>query len=51
MESSAGMASLARRYGWKLYSHQDSSETPVRLWDGWYVLSDDFSKVKVKGPE
>jgi hypothetical protein len=51
MESSARMASLARRYGWKLYSHQDSLETPVRLWDGWYVLGDNFTKLKVEQPE
>jgi hypothetical protein len=51
MESSAGFASLARSYGWKLYAHQDPEKSPVRLWDGWYLLDDEFRKVKTDEPD
>jgi len=51
MESSSGFASLARAYGWKLYAHQDSSKTPVRLIDGWYLLDDNFGKLRTAEPE
>ena len=51
MESSPGFAALARGYGWKLFSHQKAEESPVKLWDGWYLLGNEFTKVKVEGPE
>lgn len=51
MESSPGFAALARGYGWKLFSHEDSAETPVRLWDGWHVLDDNLGKMKTQDPE
>lgn len=51
MESSAGFASLARSYGWKLYAHQDPTKSPVRLWDGWYLLDDNFGKAPTVEPE
>lgn len=50
MESSPGFAALARGYGWKLYSHEDSAETPARLWDGWHLLDDNFGKTAVNEP-
>jgi hypothetical protein len=51
MESSPGFAALSRGYGWKLFSHEESTISPVRLWDGWYVLDDKFGKVKTDDPE
>ena len=51
MESSSGLASLARSYGWKLYVHQDPAKTPVRLWDGWYLLDDNYGKAKTEEPD
>jgi len=51
MESSFGFAALARMRGWKLYSHQDPAETPVRLWDGWHLLDDNFGKVPTNQPD
>ena len=51
MESSPGFAALARGYGWKLFSHEDSLESPVRLWDGWHVLDDNFGKQQITNPE
>jgi hypothetical protein len=51
MESSPGFAALARGYGWKLFSHEDSSEAPVKLWDGWHVLDDNFGKTAINNPE
>jgi hypothetical protein len=51
MESSPGFAALSRGYGWKLFSHEDSLISPVRLWDGWYVLDDNFGKVHTDDPE
>ena len=51
MESSYGFAALARIRGWKLYSHQDPEETPVRLWDGWHLLDDNFGKVPTNQPD
>ena len=46
MESSPGYAAKARTKGWKLYSHQDPLETPASLWDGWFLLDDNFGRVK-----
>jgi hypothetical protein len=51
MESSPGFAALARGYGWKLFSHEESSEAPVKLWDGWHVLDDNFGKQQITSPE
>ena len=51
MESSPGFAALARGYGWKLFAHEDSAETPVLLSDGWHVLDDDFGKTQIADPE
>jgi hypothetical protein len=51
MESSAGFAALSRSLGWKLLSHEDPLETPARLWDGWYVLDDNFGKTKIDDPK
>jgi hypothetical protein len=51
MESSAGFAAHCRELGWKLYSHQDPAETPVRLFDGWFILDDDFGKTPTEEPE
>ena len=51
MESSFGFAALARMRGWKLYSHQDPAETPVRLYDGWHLLDDNFGKVPTNQPD
>jgi hypothetical protein len=51
MESSSGFASLARSYGWKLLNHQEPDKTPVRLWDGWYLLDDNFGKAKTADPD
>jgi hypothetical protein len=51
MESSSGFAAVARMRGWKLYSHQEPSETPVRLWDGWHLLDDNFGKVPTNQPD
>ena len=51
MEASSGFASLARGYGWKLYAHQDPTTSPVRLWDGWHLLDDNFGKVPTAEPE
>ena len=51
MESSPGFAALARGYGWKLFSHEDSLESPVRLWDGWHLLDDNFGKQQITNPE
>jgi hypothetical protein len=51
MEASSTFASLCRGYGWKLYAHQDPTKTPVRLWDGWYLLDDNFGKARTSEPE
>ena len=50
MESSSGFAALARTLGWKLMAHEDPLTTPVRLWDGWNVLDDNFGKVPTTDP-
>jgi hypothetical protein len=50
-ESSAGFAAHCRELGWKLYSHQDPAETPVRLFDGWFLLDDDFGKTPTEETE
>lgn len=39
----------ALEYGWLVPQHGDSSLTPVRLWDGWWLLADDGSMSQVKG--
>ena len=49
MESSPGFAARARSKGWKLLYHQDPLETPACLWDGWYVLDDNFGRTPVDG--
>jgi hypothetical protein len=51
MESSAGFAAMARVMGWKLYAHQDPETSPVRLFDGWHLLDDNFGKVPTAKPE
>jgi hypothetical protein len=51
MESSASFATLAREYGWKLLSHQDPDKTPVKLFDGWHLLDDNFRKAPTAEPE
>jgi hypothetical protein len=51
MESSATFATLARGFGWKLYAYQEPDKTPVRLWDGWYLLDDNYGKVRTAEPE
>ena len=51
MESSSGFASLARGYGWKLYAHQEPTTSPVRLWNGWHLLDDNYGKVPTVEPE
>jgi len=51
MESNATFAQLARSYGWKLLAWQDPEKTPARLFDGWYLLDDNFRKVRTSEPE
>lgn len=51
LESNATFASLGRAYGWKLTSGQNPSESPVMLSEGWFLLDDNFNKVRVKEPE
>ena len=51
MESSSSFASLARGYGWKLLSYEDPEKSPVRLFDGWHLLDDNFRKVPTAEPE
>ncbi len=51
MESNATFAQLARAYGWKLMAYQDPEKTPVSLSDGWFLLDDNFRKVRTSKPE
>lgn len=51
MESSSTFAVLARSYGWKLLAYQDPEKTPVFLSDGWYLIDDNFGKVRTAEPE
>jgi hypothetical protein len=50
LESNATFAQMGRDFGWKLTSGQDPKKTPVWLADGWYLLDDEFGKVRVKHP-
>jgi hypothetical protein len=49
LESSGTFAKLGRDLGWKLTAGQESKETPINIAGDWYLLDDNFGKVKVKG--
>jgi len=53
IESNSSQAHHARMAGWKLFSHEDATSTP--LWDAqtseWVLLADDFSRAPVEGRE
>jgi hypothetical protein len=51
MESNSTFAGLARDYGWKLTAGQDPRKVPVRLWDGWHLLDDNFGKAPTHKPD
>ncbi len=36
--------------GWLIKQGQDPASTPVRLWDGWWLLADDGTMARVDGP-
>lgn len=42
--------SAALAAGWLVPQHADPAEVPVRLWDGWALLSDDGSLTRVGEP-
>jgi hypothetical protein len=50
LESSPVFAEIGRRYGWKIRPWQDPTKTEVFLGDGWYLLDDNFGKVKTAEP-
>lgn len=47
IEANATLANLARDAGWKLTQGQKPEETPVLYGDGWYLLDNDFGRVKL----
>jgi hypothetical protein len=53
IESNSSQAHHARMAGWKLFSHEDATSTP--LWDAqtseWVLLADDFSRAPLEGRE
>ena len=51
LESSGTFAKLGRDLGWKLTAGQVPSETPINIDGEWYLLDDNFGRVKVKGLE
>lgn len=51
MESNSTFAQLARSYGWKLTAGQDPTKVPARLWDGWFLLDDNFGRTRTAQPE
>jgi hypothetical protein len=51
MESNSTFASLARDYGWKLTAGQDPTKVPVRLWDGWFLLNDNYERASTDKPD
>jgi hypothetical protein len=38
------------KYGWLVYHGDDPAEQPVKLWDGWWLLTDDGLRVSVSAP-
>ena len=51
MESNSNFAELARKYGWKLTAGQDPTKIPVRLWDGWFLLNDNYERTSTDKPD
>lgn len=51
MESNSTFAGLARDYGWKLTAGQDPRTVPVRLWDGWFLLDDNYERTSTDKPD
>lgn len=50
MESDGNFARVAREHGWKLTAGQDPAKVPARLWDGWFVLDDNFERTRTATP-
>jgi len=48
LESNYAFAQMGKDYGWKLTHGQEPEKTPVWIVDGWYLLDNEFGKVKVK---
>lgn len=53
MESDPAVAEVAREYGWKLNRYQNPTEVPIwdKMMGEWYLLTDDFRKVKTTAPD
>jgi hypothetical protein len=51
MESNATFAEVARAYGWKLLGWEDPAKVPAFLSDDWYLLDDNFGRVRTSAPE
>ena len=51
MESNSTFAKLARECGWKLTTGQNPETTPVRLWDGWFLLNDNYERTSTDKPD
>lgn len=49
LESNYAFAQMGRDFGWKLTAGQEPEKTPVWIIDGWYLLDDEFGRVRVKG--
>jgi len=47
LESNAKFAEFGRELGWKLTRNQIPEFTPVFLFDGWWLLDNDFNKTEV----